>query len=185
MHEYAQGAIAYVRLYGRPDLFITFTCNQSCDEIQQLLLQGQLAVHRHDITACVFRQKLKSLINYIVKLEVFGSVRCWMYSVECQNRGSPHAHKLIWLHNKITSNEIDDVISAEIPDETVDKGLYDIFVKNMIHGPCGALNEKSPCMAKGKCTKQYSRLSGDFIRNFALFVYYKLMLYIAMTANLK
>ena len=79
MHEYAQDAIAYVRLYGRPDLFITFTCNQSWDEILQLLLQGQSVVHRHDITARVFRQKLKSLINYIVKLEVFGSVRCWMY----------------------------------------------------------------------------------------------------------
>ena len=71
MHEYAQDAIAYVHLYGRPDLFITFTCNQSWDEMQQLLLQGQSAVHRHDITARVFRQKLKSLINYIVKLEVF------------------------------------------------------------------------------------------------------------------
>ena len=29
MHEYAQDAIAYVRLYGRPDLFSTFTCNPS------------------------------------------------------------------------------------------------------------------------------------------------------------
>ena len=80
MHEYAQDAIAYVRLIIH--LFITFTCNQSWDKIQQLILQGQSAVHRHDITARVFRQKLKSLINYIVKLKVFGSVRCWMYSVK-------------------------------------------------------------------------------------------------------
>ena len=50
------------------------------------------------------------------------------------------------------------MISAEIPDENVDKGLYDIVVKNMIRGPCGALNEKSPCMAKGRCTNQYPRL---------------------------
>ena len=28
----------------------------------------------------------------------------------------------------------------------------------MIHLPCGALNEKSPCMAKGRCKKQYPRL---------------------------
>ena len=106
MHEYAQDAIAYVRLYGRPDLFITFTCNQSWDEILQLLLQGQSAVHRHDITARVFRQKLKSLINYIVKLEVFGSVRCWMYSVEWQKRGLPHAHILIWLHKKLLRTKL-------------------------------------------------------------------------------
>ena len=101
---------------------------------------------------------LKSMINYIVKLQVFGSVRCWMYSVEWQKRGLPHAYILIWLHDKITSNEIDDVISAEVPDENVDKALYDIVVKNMIHGPCGALNEKSSCVAKGRCTKQYPRL---------------------------
>ena len=81
---------------------------------------------------------------------MFGSVRCWMYSVEWQKLGLPHAHILIWLHDKITSNEIDDVISTETPDENVDKGLYDIVVKNMIHGPCGALSKKSPCMAKGR-----------------------------------
>lgn len=27
MQEYIQGAMTYVRAYGRPDLFITFTCN--------------------------------------------------------------------------------------------------------------------------------------------------------------
>ena len=91
MHEYAQDAIAYVRLYGRPDLFITFTCNQSWEEIRQLLLQGQSAVHKHDITARVFRQKLKSQINYIVKLKVFGSVRRWMYSVNGKNEDC-HTH---------------------------------------------------------------------------------------------
>ncbi|KAL0860211.1 hypothetical protein ABMA27_010518 [Loxostege sticticalis] len=29
MHEYTQDAMTYVRKYGRPDLFITFTCNSS------------------------------------------------------------------------------------------------------------------------------------------------------------
>ncbi|GFS98755.1 helitron_like_N domain-containing protein [Trichonephila clavipes] len=40
MQEYAQDAMAYVRHYGRPDLFITFTCNPAWDEIQELLLPG-------------------------------------------------------------------------------------------------------------------------------------------------
>ncbi|GFS67024.1 helitron_like_N domain-containing protein [Trichonephila clavipes] len=58
MQEYAQDAMAYVRHYGRPDLFITFTCNPAWDEIQELLLPGQSQVDRHDIIARVFRQKL-------------------------------------------------------------------------------------------------------------------------------
>ena len=65
---------------------------------------------------------------------------------------------LIWLFNKISSNEINDVISAEIPNVNVDKGLHDIVVKLMIHGPCGELNDNSPCIDRGKRTKQYLRI---------------------------
>lgn len=67
MQEYIQDAMTYVRYYGRPDLFITFTCNTNWKEIQTLLLPGQKAIYRHDITARVFKQKLKSLIDFIVK----------------------------------------------------------------------------------------------------------------------
>ncbi|GFT74979.1 helitron_like_N domain-containing protein [Trichonephila clavipes] len=159
MQEYAQDAMAYVRHYGRPDLFITFTCNHVhvWDEIQQLLLPGQLHVDRHDITARVFRRKLKSLMDFIVKYEVFGFVCCWMYSVEWQKRGLSHAHILIWLYNTITSDKIDDVICVEIPRADVDKDLHAVIIKNVIHGPCGALNSNSPCMVDGKCSKKYSR----------------------------
>lgn len=59
MHKYAQDAIVYVRHYGRPDLFIIFTCNPAWDDTQQLLLTGQSPVDRHHmfyhhITAHVF-----------------------------------------------------------------------------------------------------------------------------------
>ena len=46
MQEYIQD----VRAYDRPDLFITFTCNQNWDEIKNLLLSGQTLMHRLDIT---------------------------------------------------------------------------------------------------------------------------------------
>lgn len=101
MHEYAQDAMTYVRNYGCPDLFITFTCNPQWTEIKNCLLPGQSPTDRHDITARVFKQKLKSLIDIIVKNNVFGSVRCWMYSIEWQKRGLPHAHILIWCMAKI------------------------------------------------------------------------------------
>ncbi|XP_076272285.1 uncharacterized protein LOC143203858 [Rhynchophorus ferrugineus] len=157
MHEYAQDAMSYVRHYGTADLFITFTCNPQWIEIKQELLPGKSSIDRHDITARVFRQKLKSLMNFIVKHNVFGETRCWMYSVEWQKRGLPHAHILIWLVEKIRPNEVDAVISAEIPNVQVDPGLHEVVIKNMIHGPCGTLNQNSPCMMDGKCSKRYPR----------------------------
>ncbi|GBP73542.1 hypothetical protein EVAR_89202_1 [Eumeta japonica] len=157
MHEYAQDAMSYVRHYGTADLFITFTCNPQWIEIKQELFPGQSPIDRHDITARVFRQKLKSLMDFIVKHNVFGETRCWMYSVEWQKRGLPHAHILIWLVEKIRPNEVDAVISAEIPNVQVDPGLHEVVIKNMIHGPCGTLNQNSPCMMDGKCSKRYPR----------------------------
>ncbi|CAB3235217.1 unnamed protein product [Arctia plantaginis] len=54
-------------------------------------------------------------------------------------------------------SEVDDIISAEIPDPVTDPHLHDIVTTQMVHGPCGALNPLSPCMADGKCTKRYLR----------------------------
>lgn len=129
MHEYAQDAMTYVRNYGRPDLFITFTCNPQWADIKNHLLDGQSPTDRHDITARVFREKVKALMDLIVKLQIFGEVRCYMYSIEWQKRGLPHAHILIWLVRKITSDQVDRVISAELPDQMVDPELFEVIKK--------------------------------------------------------
>ncbi|UYV74100.1 hypothetical protein LAZ67_11002115 [Cordylochernes scorpioides] len=157
MHEYAQDAMTYVRTYGRPDLFLTFTCNPAWAEIKNLLLPGQQSSHRHDLTARVFKQKLKCFIDLIVKNHIYGPTRCWMYSIEWQKIGTPHAHILIWLEEKILPTQIDNIISAELPDPQEDPELYQIIKKYMIHGPCGAQNPHSPCLKDGKCTKKYPR----------------------------
>ncbi|XP_071042241.1 uncharacterized protein [Parasteatoda tepidariorum] len=74
-----------------------------------------------------------------------------------KKRGLSHAHILIWLIEKITPCQTDQIISAEIPDVAIDSDLFQVIIQNMIHGPCGSLNNPSPCMSNGKCTKRYPR----------------------------
>ena len=143
MHEYAQDSFAYVRKYQTPDLFITYTCNPKSDEIIRELMPGQTYNDRHDLLAIVFKLKLNKLMDAITKGHIFGEPQCWTYSIEWQKRGLPHAHILLWLKNKIRPNQIDDVISAEIPDPDQDPVLFEIITKNMIHGPSGHMNCRS------------------------------------------
>ena len=157
MHERTQDAMTYVRCHGRPDLFITFTCNPKWPEIDTQLMPGQKSQDRHDLLARVFRRKVVILMDLIVKGSIFGKTRCYMYTIEWQKRGLPHTHILIWLADKIKSNQIDQVISAELPDPVVDKALFDIVTKNLIHGPCGHLKPNSPCMVDNKCSKNFPK----------------------------
>ena len=74
------------------------------------------------MVARVFRQKHKKLMELIVKEAAFGKVRAWLYTIEYQKRGLPHAHILTWQdpQYKIRPEEIDLVIVAEIPDKDKD-----------------------------------------------------------------
>lgn len=152
MFEYAQDAMAYVREFGRPDLFVTFTCNSKWEEIQKELSDGQLAHDRNDIVARVFHLKQKKLIQAVKDLQIFGSVKAWLYTIEWQKRGLPHSHNLIWLDNKIRAIQIDDVISAEIPDKNLDPELHAIVGSHMLHH-CGNRCTDS----KGKCSKEFPK----------------------------
>ncbi|XP_072392261.1 uncharacterized protein [Diabrotica undecimpunctata] len=58
---------------------------------------------------------------------------------------------------RIRPEEIDQIISAEIPDPLIDQELFDIVTKHMIHGPCGAFNMTSPCMENEKCKKNFPK----------------------------
>ena len=109
MREKYHDAMAIVAKYGKPDLFITMTCNPhiswSCD--------------RPDLVVRVFSLKLKSFIKDMTKNRVFGAFRAYVYTIEFQKRGLPHAHLLFILANedKIdTADKIDRYVCAEIPD---------------------------------------------------------------------
>lgn len=157
MHEYAQDAMAYVRHYGRPDLFITFTCNPKWKEITRELKEHESVSDRNDIVARVFRQKLLKLMNCLTKYNIFYPTKCHMYSVEWQKRGLPHAHILLWLRERIRPDRIDLIISAELPNPDSDPVLFETVRKSMVHGPCGKLYPNSPCMVNGRCSKGFPK----------------------------
>ncbi|GBL99593.1 hypothetical protein AVEN_68853-1 [Araneus ventricosus] len=162
MHERTQDAMTNVRNFGRPDLFITFTCNPQWKEITDELMARQKSHDRHDLIGRVFHLKLNTLTNLINKGKIFRTTRCFIYTVEWQKRGLPHAHILLWLQEKIHVHKIDDLISAELPNPESDPMLHGVIKTQMIHGPCGSFNPLSPCMKEGKCTKRYP---GNFLKD--------------------
>ncbi|KAK6998606.1 ATP-dependent DNA helicase PIF7, partial [Biomphalaria glabrata] len=157
--EAAQDILAYKKYFGIPDLFITFKCNSDWQEIQVQLFTGQTSKDRPDLIARVFKQKLFNLMKLITRSEIFGEIQCWNYFVKFKKNGLPEAKMLVWLNEKLMQSQIDidQVISAELPDPNNDRKLYDVVVNHMVHGPCGDYNKRAPCMKKGECTKAYPK----------------------------
>ena len=119
--------------------------------------QTKFAVDRPDVTARVFRLKQQQLLQDI-KSGVLGKVIAHVNTFEFQKRGLPHCHFLcIIQNNHDTWQEIDEVVSAELPHPNTPKttDLDSLVMKHMFHGPYGERNYNSPCMVDGQCSKHY------------------------------
>ena len=80
-HQQYRNAMAIVRAFGKPDLFITFTCNPKWPEITRELLPGQTAADRPDLVARVFNMKLDALLTDLWETGIFGHVRARVHTV--------------------------------------------------------------------------------------------------------
>ena len=96
-------------------------------------------------------------MSVITKGKIFGAIKCYMYTIEWQQHGLPHAHILTWLQDELHVHRVDDFISAELPDPVIDPLLFSSVKTQMVHGPCGSINPNSPCMKDNKCTKRFPR----------------------------
>lgn len=161
MQQRYQDAMAIVRRYGKPDLFVTFTCNPKWPEIQGLLYNGQQAQDRPDLCNRVFRLKLKELLDDLLNKDVLGKVIAYTWVIEFQKRGLPHCHILLILNNESkprTQQDIDSIVSAEIPDEETARLARRTVLDMMIHGPCGRNNSTyKACMVDGVCSKHFPK----------------------------
>jgi hypothetical protein len=143
-----------VQWFGKPDYFVTMTCNPYWDEVGRELFLGQTTQDRPKLVARVYRSKLCNLHDHLIKKKHFGVVWAYAHVIEFQKRGLPHEHFLLVMANKDklrSPDEFDKYISMEIPDKDKYPMLHDLVCKHMMHGPCGVLNDKCTCMQDGEC----------------------------------
>ena len=160
MYQNYQDAMSVVAKYGKPDLFITYTCNPKCPEIMNNLQQNETPENRPDLVARVYKLHLKELLKDIKEKHIFGIPVAYVYVIEFQKRGLPHCHMLVVLRNEDKlrdANDVDRIVTAEIPDINDDLVLHNLVKKFMIHGPCGTNNPSSPCMNDGYCQKNFPK----------------------------
>ncbi|XP_070013986.1 uncharacterized protein [Nicotiana sylvestris] len=153
-------AIALVQYFGKPDFSITMTCNPAWSEIKEHLSLADEVQNIPDLVSRVFRAKVEELKMDILKRQIFGSVAAFMYTIEFQKRGLPHAHFLIILADEdklLTPESYDKFVCAELPDSKKDRDLYSLVIKHMMHGPCGKLNPTNICMKNNNCKFKYPK----------------------------
>ncbi|XP_025018654.1 uncharacterized protein LOC112539989 [Tetranychus urticae] len=160
-----QNAMAVVRKFGKPDYFLTMTCNPKWPDFDQVLETYDKIEHRPDLIVRVFHCKVVELRDMIVEQKIFGSVTNLVYVIEFQKRGLPHVHMLLGVDDPFKPSDIeriDRVVSAEIPNPTDNKLLYDLVKKFMIHGPCVNYNSNSPCISSdGTCSKGFPKTMNE------------------------
>ncbi|XP_066316557.1 uncharacterized protein [Miscanthus floridulus] len=129
MQQRFLNAMAIVQRFGRPNYFITMTCNPYWEEITSNLKPGQEPQDRPELVARVYRAKLRDLKDLLIKRKYFGDVAAYIHVTEFQKRGLPHEHFLLIMKSgsKLTTPDAyDRVISAEIPDKDRYTELHDL-----------------------------------------------------------
>jgi len=83
-----------------------------------------------------------------------------VYTIEFQKRGLPHAHIFFWLHQTSkypTLEDIDKIITTEMPSKEDDTECFNAVKQFMLHGPCGDANKNAPCMIDGICSRKFPK----------------------------
>lgn len=156
MKKHYHDAMSMVAEFGKPNLFITFTLDPNCEDIKDNLHPKERYIDRPDICARVFWVKLQEFMDDLCKNHIFGVVKAEVSVIEFQKRGLPHSHILLWMNDqdKIKSSEqLDNVIWAFIPDPNIDNDLHKLVVDLMIHTCSYRCKYKDPT----KCSKNFPK----------------------------
>jgi hypothetical protein len=159
MGQLYQDAMAKVGKFGKPNLFVMFTCNPKWKDITDTLLPRQYAKDHPELITRVFNLKLDALLKDI-KDDVLGNVIAKIWVIEFQKRGLPHVHVLLILDetSKLrTTEDYNSMVLTKIPSPIRHPEAYETIISCMVHGPCGPNFLNAQCMEHGKCKKRYLR----------------------------
>ncbi|GJX26664.1 DNA helicase [Tanacetum coccineum] len=159
MYAHYLDALAIFQKLGNLQFFISFTCNVKWLEIRRYMVDYPELTNadRPDIVCQVFEQKIHDFLDFLKSQKTFRAVTGVLYTVEFQK---PHCHTLLWVdsESKIQGHEdVNGLISAELPDLQTDPQGYKVVLEMMIHGPCGDVNMSATCMQRDKCTKNFPK----------------------------
>ncbi|OBZ77825.1 ATP-dependent DNA helicase PIF1, partial [Grifola frondosa] len=161
--EQISDSLAIAAAYGNPTFFITMTCNTQWPEIQSQLRPGQNYTDIGVVVCRVFHRKLALLESTLKTMfpNAGGEIYS-IHSVEFQKRGLPHAHILIkYASNCILPLDIDQVVSAEMPQDPTDAALVRQF---MLHNhppldrPASKYCQREDANGTRKCRFHYPQV---------------------------
>ncbi|CAI9284569.1 unnamed protein product [Lactuca saligna] len=120
------------------------------------------AQDRPDLVSRVFHAELEYLKKQLFTKHILGTVGAYIYVIEFQKRGLPHAHFLMIMrppHKLTNTDHYDKIVCAEIPDPKKYPKMHELVISHMIHSPCSTLNSDCPCMKneQKKCCFRYPR----------------------------
>ncbi|PIL35223.1 hypothetical protein GSI_03013 [Ganoderma sinense ZZ0214-1] len=149
-------SLAIAAAYGPPMFFITMTCNPDWPEIKARCRPGQTFRDVPVVVCRVFKQKLTMLEHDLrTMFPNAGGVEYLIHSIEFQKRGLPHAHILICYSNDcILPDNIDSVVSAEIPDNPHDAELIREF---LVHEHKPYCSPERPDGTRAPCRFHYPK----------------------------
>jgi len=138
-------------MVGLACLFITYTVSPDDPLIVDNLLSGQNKSDRPDLAVRAYGMRVQQLQQDLIKDEIFGKVTA-LYSVtEFQKRGMPHLHMVVWLAQRPTADQWDEMIWAEIPDRETHPELHDLLIKLHVHRCSAEYCGRNPVTNQGEC----------------------------------
>ena len=102
-------------------------------------------------------KRKRNSYGFLKKNESLVSLTLGLQQLNGKREDSSHSHTLIWCKLKIRGEDVDKILSAELPDKDGDPELYETINTLLIHGPCIVINPDSSWMQDKNCIKRYPK----------------------------